>query len=182
MKILLHACCGPCSIHPVAELRRNGHEVRAFFYNPNIHPYTEFKKRMETFQEYTDKIQLPAIVDESYELDEFLRQASFRESERCRACYSMRLRRAAQVARKGKYEAFTSTLLVSPFQKHQLIKDIGTAIGKELDIPFFYEDFRPGYKDSVTVSKQENMYRQQYCGCIYSERDRYAPKKERKRG
>lgn len=177
MKVLLHTCCGPCSIYPVSALREEGHELRGYFYNPNIHPYTEFSKRLETLQSYAEKAQLPLIIDENYELDEFLRQAAFRESERCRFCYGMRLKRAAQVAKKGNYEAFTSTLLVSPFQKHQLITEIGTAIGAELGIPFLYRDFRAGYKGAVQISKDEGMYRQQYCGCIYSERDRYIPKK-----
>jgi len=178
MKVLLHTCCGPCSIYPVSSLREEGHELRGYFYNPNIHPFTEFNKRLETLQDYAGKIQLPLIVDEAYELDEFLRQAVFREGERCRFCYAMRLKRAAQVARKGSFEAFTTTLLVSTFQKHQLIADIGSAIGEEVGIPFLYRDFRPGYKEAVQISKAEGMYRQQYCGCIYSERDRYVRKKK----
>jgi len=178
MKVLLHTCCGPCSIYPVSSLREEGHDLRGYFYNPNIHPFTEFQKRLETLSKYAESVELPVIIDEGYELDEFLRQAAFREGERCRSCYAMRLRRAAQVAKKGNYEAFTSTLLVSPFQKHQLITDIGNAIGEELGIPFLYRDFRPGYQGAVQISKAEGMYRQQYCGCIYSERDRYRPKKK----
>lgn len=179
MKILLHVCCGPCSIVPINELKKDNHEIWGYFYNSNIHPYTEFTKRLETFRNYSQKINLPVIIDDSYDLDEFLRQAAFREGERCRACYSMRLRRAAQVARKGKYEAFTTTLLVSPFQNHGLIKDIASAIGEEIGVPFYYQDFRPGYKESIPLSKEENMYRQGYCGCIYSERDRYLPRKKK---
>lgn len=174
MKVLLHICCGPCSTYPLKALgQEEGHEIRGYFYNPNIHPYTEFQKRLETLQSYAEKLQLPLIVDDNYELDEFLRQAAFREGERCRSCYASRLRRVAQVAKKGNFQAFTTTLLVSPFQKHEMIKEIGTAIGEELNIPFLYRDFRLGYKEGVEISKAEEMYRQQYCGCIYSERDRY---------
>lgn len=182
MKILLHACCGPCSIFPVQTLRSEGHDLWVYFYNPNIHPYTEFVKRLETFREYIGRINLPAIVEEEYELDEFLRQVAFREGDRCRICYAMRLRKAAQVARKGNFDAFTTTLLVSPYQKHQLISEIGAAIGQELGIPFYYRDFRTGYREGVEISKKEKMYRQQYCGCIYSERDRYGLKKKAKKG
>lgn len=178
MKILLHACCGPCSIYPVSYLRQEGHDIRGYFYNPNIHPYTEFKKRIETFTQFAKDENLPIIVDDDYQLEEFLRQAVFREGERCRVCYRMRLVRAAQVAKKGGFDAFSTTLLVSPFQKHNLIKDIGTAIAEELGIPFSYYDFRPGYKEAVRISKEAGMYRQQYCGCIYSEGDRYKPKKK----
>lgn len=178
MKILLHACCGPCSIYPVSHLRQEGHDLRAYFYNPNIHPYTEFRKRLETFSQFAEKENLPLIVDEEYQLEEFLRQAVFREGERCRVCYRMRLYRAAQVARKGNFDAYTTTLLVSPFQKHSLIKDIGTAIGEEMGVPFLYQDFRSGYKDAVRISKEAGMYRQQYCGCVYSEGERYYPRKK----
>lgn len=178
MKILLHACCGPCSIYPVSVLKEEGHDFRGYFYNPNIHPYTEFKKRLDAFRQYAEKEGFPIIVEDDYLLEEFLRQAVFREGERCRVCYSMRLHRAAQVAKKGNFDAFSTTLLVSPFQKHNLIRDIGTAIGEEMGIPFYYYDFRPGYKDAVRISKEEGMYRQQYCGCIYSERDRYYPKRK----
>jgi predicted adenine nucleotide alpha hydrolase (AANH) superfamily ATPase len=173
MKILLHVCCGPCSIYPVAALQKEGHDLRGYFYNPNIHPFTEFMKRLQTFSEYAEKTGLPVIIDEEYELEEYLRNVAFREGERCRICYSLRLRRAAQIAKKGKFEAFTTTLLVSPFQKHELIKEIGTALGVEIGVPFYYQDFRVGYKEGVVRSKEERMYRQQYCGCIFSERDRY---------
>ena len=116
---------------------------------------------------------LPVVIDEDYELADFLRQVAYREGERCRVCYGLRLYRAAQVAKKGRFDAFTTTLLVSPRQKHELIKDIGEAAGRETGIPFYYRDFRPGYREAVNISKEEKMYRQQYCGCIYSERDRY---------
>lgn len=178
MRVLLHVCCGPCSIYPISSLREEGHDLRGFFYNPNIHPFTEFRKRLETMRSYGEKVELPLIADEDYDLEEFLRQAVFREGERCRFCYGMRLKRAAQVAKKGNFEAFTTTLLVSPYQKHQLIADIGAAIGNELGIPFLYRDFRPGYKGAVQISKDEGLYRQQYCGCIYSERDRYQSKRK----
>lgn len=174
MRILLHICCGPCSIYPIKSLLAQGHEIRGYFYNPNIHPYTEYDKRKVTALEYANKIGIPLIIDDNYELDEFLRNVAFREGDRCRVCYGMRLRKAAQVAKKGRFDAFSTTLLVSPRQKHALISEIGTAIGRELGIPFYYEDFRPGYSEAVKISKNEQMYRQQYCGCIYSERDRFA--------
>jgi len=173
MHILMHVCCGPCSIYPIKSLYEQGHEVRGYFYNPNIHPYTEYNKRKDAFIEYANRIGIPVIIDDKYELDEFLRNVTFREGDRCRICYGMRLRKAALIAKKGHFDAYTTTLLVSPRQKHELIKEIGTAIGQELGIPFYYQDFRPGYNQAVQISKAENMYRQQYCGCIYSERDRY---------
>lgn len=177
MKILLHVCCGPCSIYPVESLRKAGHEIRGYFFNPNIHPFTEFTKRLETFTDYAQKIELPFILDDSYELENFLRGVVFREGERCRVCYSMRLKKAAQIAKKGKFDAFTTTLLVSPFQKHELIKEIASSVSQETGVSFYYQDFRGGYKEGVEKSKEEKMYRQQYCGCVFSEKERYTPKK-----
>lgn len=179
MKLLLHSCCGPCSIIPLRELKAEGHEIRGFFYNPNIHPYTEFQKRLDTFARYAAQNEVPVILDEQYHLEEYLRQIAFREGERCRICYGMRLQRAAQIAKKGGFEAFTTTLLVSPYQKHQLIADIGAAIGEETGVPFLYRDYRLLYKEGVRISREEEMYRQSYCGCIYSEKERYQAKKKK---
>ncbi|ADG82047.1 hypothetical protein Tfer_0140 [Thermincola ferriacetica] len=173
MNILLHICCGPCSIYPVKKLREEQHRVRGYFYNPNIHPYTEWKKRLDTLKEYAEKIDLPLIVDENYELEDFLQQVVYREKNRCRICYYMRLLRAAKIAKKGKFDAFTTTLLVSPFQKHEMIKEIGEEVAEKTGIPFYYQDFRPGFKEATAASKEMQMYRQQYCGCIFSEKERY---------
>lgn len=180
MKILLHVCCGPCSIYPVAALREEGHNLRGYFFNPNIHPYMEFIRRLETFTEYAEKIELPVIIDDNYDLEEYLRNVAFREGERCRICYNLRLKKVAQIARKGKFDAFTTTLLVSSFQKHELIKEMAASIAAETGVPFYYRDFRTGFKEGVLKSKEENMYRQQYCGCIFSERDRYRPRSKGK--
>jgi predicted adenine nucleotide alpha hydrolase (AANH) superfamily ATPase len=180
MKILLHTCCAPCSIYPVESLRKAGHEIRGYFYNPNIHPYMEFTKRLETFTEYAQKIGLPVILDDDYALEEFLRGVVFREGERCRICYSLRLQKVAQIAKRGKFDAFSTTLLVSPFQKHDLIKEIATSIALATGVSFYYQDFRVGFKEGVLKSKEENMYRQQYCGCIFSEKERYAHKNKSK--
>jgi len=178
-RILLHMCCGPCSIFPLSQLEKEW-EVTGFFYNPNIHPYTEYKKRMETAEEYAKSKNLRFIKIDEYNLEEFLRNAAFRESQRCVGCYSVRLERAASVAKSGGYDGFTSSLLVSPFQKHELIKKIGEEAGKKYGIEFYYEDFRVGYKEGTEKSRELEMYRQQYCGCIYSEKERYLPEKKKR--
>ena len=177
-KILLHVCCGPCSIYPLDYLRAEGYDVMGYFYNPNIHPYTEFNKRKETLAAYAQKTDWPVIFDEEYQLEEFLREVVHREALRCRYCYVIRLRQAAKIARKGNFDCFTTTLLVSPFQKHELIKETGEAVAQEYGIPFYYIDFRPGFKDAAARSRELEMYRQQYCGCIYSEKERYYRKKK----
>ena len=175
MKVLLHICCAPCSIYPIGELRKAGHDIMGFFYNNNIHPYTEYLKRQETLSGYAQQIELRLIISDEYDMQGFLQAVVFREAERCRYCYHHRLRAVARMAKRGKFDAFTSTLLYSKFQKHDLIQSIGHAVAEETGIPFFYEDFRKGWKEGVDVSKRIGMYRQQYCGCIYSEKERYCP-------
>lgn len=173
MKILLHTCCGPCTIYPLDYLRNEGHIVHGYFFNPNIHPYTEWQKRRETLEKYAREQELPVIFDYDYPLEQFLQMVVYREARRCQFCYALRLRQAARVARRGGFDAFTTTLLVSPFQKHDLLREIGEAVSEESGVPFYYVDFRPGFKEAVARSKELGMYRQQYCGCIYSEKDRY---------
>jgi hypothetical protein len=150
--------------------------VRGFFYNPNIQPYTEYQKRLQAVQQWAGQEQAQVIYRDEYPLEEFLRNVAYREGERCRICYHLRLTAAAQVARKGKFDAFTTTLLYSIYQKHELIKQIGQSLGQQYGVDFYYQDFRPGWQAGIQLSKQYNLYRQQYCGCIYSERERYQPK------
>lgn len=179
---MLHTCCGPCSIYPVDFLRDKGMEIYGYFFNPNIHPYTEFIRRKETLEKYAAEIGLNMIFDDDYRLEEFIREVVHRETRRCQVCYAMRLEQAARVAKKGGFDCFSTTLLVSPYQKHELIRDIGLAVGDKHGVPFYYADFRPGYREATARSRELGMYRQQYCGCIYSEKERYyrPPKKGEK--
>ena len=173
MKILLHICCGPCAIYPTRILREQDHDVMGYFFRSNIHPYTECLKREDTLRDYADRIDLRVVYQPEYDLEGFLRNVVYRESNRCSYCYHERLRSAALIAKRGRFEAFTSTLLYSKFQNHDLIRSIGESVGKTTGIPFYYEDFRSGWKEGVEASKKMDMYRQQYCGCIYSEKERY---------
>ena len=173
MKLLLHMCCGPCTIFPLKVLREEGIEVMGFFYRHNIHPYTECLRREETLKGYAGQEQFRVIWQDTYEMEAFIQAVAFREADRCKFCYHDRLSAAARVARKGKFDAFSSTLLYSRFQNHERIRKTGEAIGKKMGIPFFYRDFRTGWKEGIETSKTLGMYRQQYCGCIYSEKDRY---------
>ncbi len=178
MNILLHSCCGPCATYPVQKLRELGHEVNGFFYNPNIHPYKEYEKRLHTFQEFSEKVGLNTIIKDDDDLMTFLRMTAYREHMRCQFCYRMRLTETAKYAKDHEYEAFSTTLLVSPYQKHDLIRRIGEELAEEYEIPFFYQDFRPGYREGVNISREMGLYRQPFCGCIYSERDRYRKEKK----
>jgi len=179
-KLLIHVCCAPCLIAPLKHLQQEDEfDIRGFWFNPNIHPYQENQRRLQTFQEFASSVDLKLIIKDEYELEGFLRQVAFREGDRCRICYYMRLNYAAIVAAKGGFDYFTTTLLYSKFQKHGLIREIGEACAKEHGIKFLYRDFREYWKEGIEMSKKEEMYRQQYCGCIYSEKERYLsiPKK-----
>ncbi len=173
MKILLHICCGPCSIYPIKTLRSDGFDVMGFFYRHNIHPYTECLKRQEALQNYSEMADFRVIYQKGYDLEGFIQNVVFRESERCAWCYYDRLKSAALMAKRGKFDYFSTTLLYSKFQKHDMIKAIGEALGKSAGVPFFYNDFRAGWKEGIEESKRLGLYRQQYCGCIYSEKERF---------
>ena len=173
MKLLVHICCAPCFAAPYFHLKEAGHEIHGFWYNHNIHPLTEYKKRLDTLQKFAKEEDISLIVKDEYELEKFLRKVAFREQERCRICYYDRLKYAAIIAKRGNFDAFTTTLLYSKFQKHDLIKVIGESLAKEYGVKFYYQDFREYWKEGIKISKEKGMYRQQYCGCIYSERDRY---------
>jgi hypothetical protein len=154
-------------------MKEDGHEVMGFFYRHNIHPYTECLRRQEALEAYAEKINLKVIYQEGYDLEGFIQNVAFRESERCNYCYHDRLRSTALIAKRGKFNYFSSTLLYSKHQNHELIRSIGESIGKSVGVPFLYHDYREGWKEGIECSKQMGLYRQHYCGCIYSEKERY---------
>lgn len=172
-KILLHTCCGPCTLYPLAKLREQGWSVHGYFYNPNIQPYQEFSRRLEALRTVAEIEQLDVIVRRDYDLDTFFRQVAFREHMRCLYCYSTRLEATARLAEKSRFDAFTTTLLYSKRQKHEIIRSIAEEASKRHGIPFHYEDFRAGWKEGQERAGEIGIYRQQYCGCIYSEKERF---------
>lgn len=178
MNILLHMCCGPCSCYPAKQLRAEGHTITGYFFNPNIHPYKEFSRRLEAAKEFAAKENFPIVADEEYRLREFLVPAlqldAEKERSRCQLCYTWRLRESARFAKAHGFDAFTSSLFVSPYQQHDLMREAAEKISQEEEIPFFYEDFRPGWQEGVEISLALELYRQPYCGCIFSEEERYS--------
>ena len=173
MKVLLHVCCANCAIYPIKNMREDGLEVMGFFYRHNIHPYTECLRRQEALEAYAEQINLKVIYQEGYDLEGFIQNVAFRESERCNFCYHDRLRSTALLAKRGKFDYFSSTLLYSKHQQHELIRSMGESIGKSAGVAFLYRDYREGWKEGIECSKQMGLYRQHYCGCIYSEKERY---------
>lgn len=176
MNILLHICCGNCAIYPVKKLREQNHHLSGYFFNHNIHPYQEYSRRLETAKEYAQKVQLPLHVDDQYLLEEFLAQVAADPQQRCRYCYRSRLEKTAQYAAEQGFEAFSTTLLYSRYQNQKQIIDFGQQIAAQHQLIFVDQDFRPGWQEGIQISKEMGLYRQQYCGCIYSEKDRYHPK------
>ncbi len=174
MKLLLHTCCAPCLIYPLEQLKDKGFVVTGFFYNPNIHSFLEYNKRKETLVELNKKTAID-IVYFDYIPSEFFRAINLKENkpQRCAICWRLRLTKTAKAAKEKGFDAFSTTLLVSPYQDHELLKRIGTEISKEFKVIFYYEDFRPGFKKAQEIAKQKGLYRQKYCGCIYSEMDRH---------
>jgi len=172
-QILVHMCCGPCAIYPVRVLREKGFELMGYFHRSNIHPYTECQKREETLDRHAASQGIRIIREKGYDIEEFLRNVAFREKDRCIFCYHSRLQATAHLAKKGHFEGFTTTLLYSKFQRHDQIRSIGESIGKSMGVPFIYFDFREGWQEGITASRESGMYRQQYCGCIFSEKERF---------
>jgi hypothetical protein len=175
-RILLHICCGPCSTYPIERLREEGFQVTGLWYNPNIHPWQEHQQRRESAQKYAEAVDLPMIWYEKYEMPLYLRAVAGHERfrERCRICYQMRLERTAQVAAEGGFDAFTTTLLISPHQDQALIRQIGEEVAEEWGVEFYFENFRRGWSQRGRLTREHDLYRQSYCGCLYSEYERYS--------
>jgi epoxyqueuosine reductase len=171
--ILLHSCCGPCAVYIVKWLRERDFEVGACWYNPNVHPFTEHQKRLESMQLLAEKLRFPLIAVEGYDLVDYFRAVVGHEGKRCPDCYRLRLQKTAQIAREKGYDTFTTTLLISPYQGQEQLKEIGEEAGRQNGVKFFYQDFRSGFRDSHKMSKEFDLYHQKYCGCIYSEWERY---------
>ncbi len=176
MKVLLHICCAPCTVYTLAALRAEGADVTGFFHNPNIHPYTEFRKRQEALVQYSRVALLPLITDDAYNLDAFLRAALAAGKDRCLACYRMRLTAAFEKAAGLKMDAVTTTLLYSIYQRHDAIAEIGGELSARYGLPFLYRDFRQGWREGRDEAARLGVYRQAYCGCIFSEYERFGPK------
>lgn len=169
-------CCGPCSIYPVKELRSRGVELTGFFFNHNIHPYTEYKLRRDALQSYAETVGLEVVYRDEYLLEEFLSNVAGEPAARCGYCYRSRLEAAAQSAAELGFPYYSSTLLYSRYQNQEMIREFGVELGERYGVEFYFEDFRRGWQEGIDLSKEMGLYRQKYCGCIYSEKERYVRK------
>jgi len=169
MKVLLHACCAPCSIYCIDTLKKENVNIDLFWYNLNIHPYSEYIKRKETLEKYSKMIDINVIYKDYYGLRAFTKNVIDDLDNRCEYCYRIRLMETAKYAKENGYDAFSTTLLVSPYQKHDIIKTIAEDIALKLGITFLYRDFRVGFREGQAKARELELYRQKYCGCIFSE-------------
>lgn len=202
MRILLHMCCGPCAVMPVRELLRAGHEVAGWFYNPNIHPLAEYLRRREGAKRAAEIHGIPLLFPDAeldakpdagpdaglssgpdrqtgftapeYDVESWCRAALAHPQGRCFYCRASRFDAAAYTAKALGFDAFTSSLLYSRRQDHQGMREAGEQAAETFDISFLYQDFRPLWQDGIAASKDLGIYRQQYCGCVFSEQERYA--------
>ena len=178
MKTLLHICCAPCANQPIQVLRTDGFEVTGFWYNPNIHPFTEYRARRNCLREYAGVIELPLIEKNDYALRPFVREVAADLENRCGKCYEMRLFEAAKTAAEGGFDSFTSSLFISPYQNHDLMREVAERAAHTFGVEFLYRDFRPYFRAGQEKARELEMYIQKYCGCVFSEQERYLkPKK-----
>ena len=174
MKLLLHTCCAPCSVYVIDSLKEEGIKPTCFWFNPNIHPYIEYKTRRDTLIEYTKTIGVYLLIKEDYGLKEFCKNVIDDLENRCsNYCYQVRLEETVKYAKENGFDSFTSTLFVSPYQQHEEMKKICEELSQKYDITFLYRDFRTGFRQGQTKARELGLYMQKYCGCVFSEEDRY---------
>jgi predicted adenine nucleotide alpha hydrolase (AANH) superfamily ATPase len=170
-RLLLHICCAPCATYTVDRLRLLAFDVTGYWYNPNVHPFGEHQRRRETLAGYAAQIELPVVWESRYEIVGFVRAIQHQERfrVRCRICYRLRLERTAQIAAQGGYDAFTTTLLISPYQDQGAIRAIGEQAAARYGVGFFFENLRRGWAERGRITRERQLYSQRYCGCVYSE-------------
>lgn len=181
MKVLVHACCAPCAIVPIMKWKNSEYEPTLFFYNPNVHPYREYRKRLDSFSDYCAQEEVESITEGGYGLSDFLERVfDCRDVPRCEVCYRMRLEETVGQAKARRFEGFSTTLLVSPYQKRDLILSIGKEMEEVHGVTFVDHDWRELYRDGLHEARASGLYCQSYCGCIFSEEERYNPEKKQK--
>ncbi len=190
MKVLLHVCCAPCLSGARIGFEKDDLDVTGYWFNPNIHPWREYDKRMDELRRYQDMDPIEILFENQYPLftflDNMLKAIPDRESQdqdgfmnhtekdiRCAYCYRVRMLSTAKAAKRLGFDGFSTTLLLSKYQNHNPLKEVCEKVSIEVGIPFFYKDLRKYWGDSLNRSRKHSLYRQNYCGCIFSEQERY---------
>ena len=177
MKLLLHTCCAPCSIECIDALKAENIEITAFWYNPNIHPYKEYQARKNGLEGYAKSIGLPLVVQDNYGLREFITKLNDDFEHRCSTCYEMRFNETAKYASQNNFDAFCSSLFISPYQNYELMKEYAQKAADKYGIAFYEYDFRPLFRKGQARARELEIYMQKYCGCVFSEEERYLKEK-----
>lgn len=173
MNLLLHICCAVCLCAPLEELRKEKIHVHGYFYNPNIHPLLEFRKRLKAVRIFQETDPIDIDYCEEYGLMEYLKKVNYEGDNRCEDCYKLRLTTTAKYAKEKGFDAFCSTLLFSKHQDHEKVKKTGAQVSEQTGIPLVYRDYRYLCECSQTIASKKTLYKQSYCGCIFSEFERY---------
>lgn len=172
-RLLLHTCCAPCMV-AVTDilLEENEFDVTSYFYNPNIHPKVEYERRKQTLIDYCSSIDLNLEINDNYNMVGFIKDVVTNKlnetGKRCEYCYKTRLEESFRFAKENGYDSVTTTLLISPYQNHDLIKKVAEDLAKKYEIEFYYRDFRPVFRQGQNKARELGLYRQKFCGCIYS--------------
>lgn len=170
MRLLLHTCCAPCSVYCIDSLRKEGIEPTIYWFNPNIHPYMEYKARRDCLKEYTKRINVDAIFEERYGLRDFCKNVVDDLDNRCKNyCYLVRLEQTAKYAKENGFDSFSTTLLVSPYQNHEALVEVANNMATKYGVEFVYRDFRIGFRVGQAKARELGLYMQKYCGCVFSE-------------
>lgn len=168
--ILFHICCGPCATASIKKLQDEGYKVTGYYYNPNIHPNSEYKKRLEEAMKLSKTLSSELIINE-YQPKEYFKIIKGLErdkKERCLKCWELRLKRTAQKAKELNINIIGTTLRISPYQDQERLLNLGQVIAKDNNLSFYDDDLEFCFKESVEISKDQGMYRQKYCGCVFS--------------
>jgi len=181
MKLLLHTCCAPCAIYPVLEAKKENLVVTGFFYNPNIHPPSEYERRKGEAESFFSAENAPLVVS-GYDTREFFEKVGAKDAPlRCLECWRARLEKSVSFAKENGFDAFTTTLLGSPYQDHAALKEICGGLSREKSVEFYYNDYRRGFRSAQRFARQKGMYCQNYCGCVFSMVEREEEKSSRRR-
>jgi len=177
MKILVHMCCGPCGVAFMDGISKEGFQPTMLWHNPNIHPFIEYKNRHTSAVDFAALKQLPVEADEFYGLRDFVTEVAGDIDSRCAYCYRIRLEFTAKRAAKNGFAAFSTTLLASPYQNFDAICKFGQELAEEHGCEFIVRDFRDGFRAAMDEARKMGLYMQKYCGCVFSEEERYRKSK-----
>ena len=176
MNILLHICCSNCAIYPVKILISEKHDLTGFWFNPNIHPYAEYSLRLDSLKRLAGEWKFDVSFTEDYSPEEYFQIFKTFSTppfpERCKSCYQLRLEKTAEHAREQGFDAFSTTLLISPYQDFEQIVSTGKRLADKYNVQFHLKDYRPHFREAMALSKEMGLYRQKYCGCIFSKAER----------